>query len=119
MQVARRATAARANTSTGEGSLISYDDDDDDDNDDDDDDCRPAVVPAAAPQHAEQAVADHRHPAEEPQQGRSAQSDNDISRLKQAFRFSLILKGMIKCPPPRDEWEGNLEITSHPVNQKK
>ena len=36
MQVARRATAARANTNTGEGSLISYDDDDDDDNDDDD-----------------------------------------------------------------------------------
>ena len=91
MQVARRATAARANTNTGEGSLISSDDDDDDN-----DDCRPAAVPAAAPQHAEQAVADHGHPAEEPQQGRSAQSDNDISLLKQASLFRLILKGMIK-----------------------
>ena len=38
MQVARRATAARANTNTGQGSLISYDDDDDDDDDDNDDD---------------------------------------------------------------------------------
>ena len=33
MQVAKRATAARANTNTGEGSLISYDDDDNDDDD--------------------------------------------------------------------------------------
>ena len=33
MQVVRRATAARANTNTGEGSLISYDDDDNDDDD--------------------------------------------------------------------------------------
>ena len=93
--MARRATTARANTNTGEGSLISYDDDDDDN--DDNDDCRPAAVPAAAPQHAEQAVADHGHPAEEPQQGRSAQSDNEISLLKQASLFSLILKRMIKC----------------------